>query len=169
MRMKLRLTCVVLLCALAACSDDFLQTLQDAEYPLDVTSTGKAQLVGGVFEEPAAPGSASMVRVVLGELRVVGDLDGDGSDDAAAILVADLGGSGTFSYLAAVLDRDGAAVPVATTLLGDRIVVESLVVRSGRIVVGLLTRGPEEAMAAEPTVAVELVFELRGAELVEVR
>ena len=168
MRMTLRLTCVVLLCVLTACSDDVLQALPNAEYPLDVTSTGMAQLVGGVFEEPAAPGSASLVRVVLGDLRVAGDLDGDGSADAAAILVADPGGSGTFYYLAAVLDRDGTAVPVATTLLGDRIVVDSLVVRSGRIVVGLLTRGPEEAMAAAPTVAVERIFALQGALLVEI-
>ncbi len=168
MRIRMKLSWVILLCALTACSDDFLQTLPNAEYPLDVTSTGTAQLVGGVFEEPAAPGSASMVRVVLGDLRVAGDLDGDGSADAAAILVADPGGSGTFYYLAAVLDRDGTAVPVATTLLGDRIVVDSLVVRSGRIVVGLLTRGPEEAMAAAPTVAVERIFALQGALLVEI-
>ena len=55
------------------------QALINAEYPIELSSTGKAQLEDGVFEEQAAPGSASLIRVSLSESVAVGDLSGDGS------------------------------------------------------------------------------------------
>ena len=71
--------------------------------------------------------------------------------DAAVVLITDPGGSGTFYDLVAVLDRKGNAIPVATTNLGDRIVINSLTIEDGQIVVDMLTRSPDEPMAAEPS------------------
>ena len=45
---------------------------------------------------------------------------------AAVVLVSSGGGSGTFVELAAVRNEHGAADPVATVLLGDRILVREL-------------------------------------------
>jgi hypothetical protein len=165
---------VVYICALSACGPSasqegvsIMQALPNAEYPIDVASTGKAQLEDGVFEEAAAPGSATKTRVSLGEEQAAGDLNGDGARDAAVTLVADPGGSGTFTYLAAVLNQGGVARPIASVFLGDRIIVKSLAIQSGEIVVTLLTRKPDEPMAAEPTVEVTQKFRLQGDELVE--
>lgn len=146
----------------------FLTALPNAAYPLDITRSGRAVLHNGVYEEEAAPGSATRTRIMLSDVQVLGDLNGDGLQDAAVILIADPGGSGTFYYLSAVINRNGAPEPVPAVLLGDRISITSIIIHGGEISVTLLTRHPDEPMAAKP--AVELVHEyrLRGNTLVEI-
>ena len=109
-----------------------LQSLPDLEYPIEMASTGKAQLQYGKFEEAAAPGSATMTKISLGKEQVPGDLDGDGDLDAAVTLVADPGGSGTFTYLAAVRNQNGTAQPIGSIFLGDRIRGLSVLAGEGR-------------------------------------
>src|SRR5438034_4426530 len=82
-------------------------TLPNAEYPIEVASTKKAQLKDGLFQEPAAPGSPTMSKIQLGTPEAFGDLNTDGAEDAAVLLVAQPGGSGTFTYLALVLNDKG--------------------------------------------------------------
>jgi hypothetical protein len=146
-----------------------LQALPNAEYPVEFTSTGKAQLKDGVFEEPVAPGSATKTKIRLGKEQALGDLNSDGAEDAAVTLVVDPGGSGTFTFLSAVINDKGSARPVASVLLGDRIVVKSIAIQSGNVVVTMLTRKPDEPMSAEPTVEVTRTFKLQGDKLVEIK
>lgn len=125
-------------------------------------------LSNGVAEEAAAPGSATKIRTKLSEMQAVGDLDGDRKPDIVVVLIRDPGGSGTFYYLAAVLN-DAAGVGKATNaqLLGDRIVVENLSVGSGQITVEYLTRREREPMAAAPSVKVTKKFAVKDSKLVE--
>jgi hypothetical protein len=141
--------------------------LANAAYPIEGVSTGKAQLRDGQFREPAAPGSATMTTIQLGPLQAFADMNGDGSEDAAVTLVVDLGGSGTFTYLAAVLSEAGTAKALPAVLLGDRVVVNSLAIRDGSVVVEMLTRRSNEPMTDKPTVAVTRIFRLHGDTLVE--
>ena len=95
---------------------------------------------------------------LLGE-PVAGDLDGDGDPDLAFILVYSGGGSGVFVYLAGAINDGGEARPLDTVLLGDRVKVERLsIAEDGTLTVRYLTRKPDQPMAAEPTVPVELRF-----------
>ena len=137
------------------------QALPNAEYILDLTSTGTAQLKDGVFEESAAPGSATMTTVRLGAAEATGDVNRDGAEDAATTLVVDPGGSGTFTYLAVVVNQRGKARPVASVLLGDRVVVTSLAIERERVMVTMLIRRPGESMSAEPTVEVTRAYTLQ--------
>ncbi len=146
-----------------------MRALPDAEYPIDLVRTGRAQLRDGVFEETAAPGSATKTRIRLGNQQTAGDLNGDGMQDAAVTLIANPGGSGTFTYLAAAVNQNRAAKPIASVLLGDRIIVKSLAIESGEIIVTLLTRRPNEPMAARPTVELKRRFKLRGDDVIEVQ
>jgi hypothetical protein len=128
------------------------QMMENLTYPSNWTAEGTAPLVDGQYEEAATPGSATMTQVqLLSDLTAFGDLDADGVADAAVVLVTDPGGSGTFYDLVAVLDRNGNAFPVATSNLGDRIEINSLTIQNGQIVVEMLTRSPDEPMAADPT------------------
>jgi heat shock protein HslJ len=150
-------------------SVSFLQALLNAAYPVEGTSTGTAQLKDGVFEELAAPGSATNFKVQLGKDQALGDLNGDGNADAVVTLVVDPGGSGTFTYLAPVINDQGMPKPLTTVLLGDRIIVKSVAIKDGEVVVTLLTRKPDEPMSAEPTVETTRTFKFAGDQLVEMK
>jgi hypothetical protein len=145
-----------------------LPAIPNAEFPIELASTGKAQLKDGVFEEPAAPGSATKTRIWLGKEMSLGDVNGDGIEDVVVPLLVDPGGSGTFTYLALVLNDKGTPRPLATILLGDRILLKSLAIQDGTIVVTMLTRKPDEPMSAAPTVEVVRKFKLQGDKLAEV-
>lgn len=148
-------------------SPSILEALANAEYPIEGTSTGKAQLKDGVFEESVAPDSATKTKIKLGDVQAVGDVNGDGLEDALVTLVVDPGGSGTFTYLALVMNEDGRAKPLGTVLLGDRIIVKSLAIQPGKVLATMLTRSPDEPMSAEPKVEVTRTFNLQGDTLVE--
>src|SRR5438477_3460475 len=116
------------------------QSLLNATYATSVTPRGAA-LHDGTFEAEAAPGSASKVIVRLADLAAFGDLDGNLAPDAAVVLVSSGGGSGTFVELAAVRNDRGTAHPVATVLLGDRILLREVRIESRRVLVRLRVRG----------------------------
>jgi heat shock protein HslJ len=69
------------------------------------------------------------------ELSAFGDLNSDGIDDAAVVLIESSGGSGTFSYVATVLNQENQPVNEATLLLGDRVSIKSIAIQDGHILV----------------------------------
>jgi hypothetical protein len=140
------------------------ESLKNAEY-LGIYD-GPVDLTDGMYEgEPFVEGGASRPLVVFIEPYAFGDLDGDGVDDAAVLLVENSGGSGSFVYLAAVLNSNGSPVNMATTLLGDRAQVEELTIEEGRIKVKMLTHGPEDPMCC-PSQESSETYTLVGDELV---
>lgn len=98
---------------------------------------GKVPLENGRWKDPAEGGST----FTLLPLRAVGDLDGDGLADAAGIIVETSSATGSFSYLFALLSRDGGAVQAGPPeWLGDRSVIERLSIdRKGMLSVRYLT------------------------------
>lgn len=144
--------------------------------PLTVESLKNAEYVGiypqpielndGQYEgEAFVEGGASRPTVTFIEPYAMGDLNGDGVEDAAVLLVENSGGSGSFVYLAAVLNRNGTPQNAGTTLLGDRTQVEELTVESGQIRVKALTHGPDDPMCC-PSQESEESYVLEGDQLV---
>ena len=138
-----------------------LEVLKNAEYLSDWPTGGKAKLTDGMFFEPYEPGSASGIYLFLSEDVAYGDLNSDGATDAIVILDASGGGSGTFRYLAAVVNEAGQPQHVASALLGDRVRIESLAIQDGRIIVGLIGQGPGDG-ACCPTQEQTHAFQLAG-------
>ncbi len=126
------------------------------------------QLTNGKYEgEPFVEGGASRPTVTFIDNPVAyGDLNGDGQDDAAVLLAENSGGSGTFVYLAAMVNQDDQPVNVATILLGDRVQVNSLKIENNQIVVDMVQAGPDDPMCC-PTQQVVKTYELQGDQLVE--
>lgn len=77
---------------------------------------------------------------------------------AAAILIDQPGGSGTFYYLVAAMKKDGKETFSAPVLLGDRIKVASVIVddpgmeNNGVVTVKYLDRLESEPMSAQPSI-----------------
>ena len=122
--------------------------MANATYPVDLTDSGLITLENGEYSEPIVAGSASDLAVTMGQVAY-GDLNGDGVDDAAVILVADSGGSGTYVYLSAVLNQDGEPDPVTSALLGDRVQVQTLTIEEEEIWVKMITQGPKTPCAVQ--------------------
>jgi peptidoglycan/xylan/chitin deacetylase (PgdA/CDA1 family) len=120
--------------------------LKNAAYPNEWPGSKVAQLVDGVYREKYLPDSATEMVISLADVRTYGDLNADGAEDALVVLVSHPGGSGTFNYLAAVLNEGGAPSPVGSAFLGDRVILRSITVDAGQITVQMVVQGPDDPM-----------------------
>ena len=127
---------------------------------------GPVTLSGGRWEgAPYADGGASRPSVFLvRQLLAVGDLDGDGADEAVALLSYSSGGTGEFMSVAVVARRKGLAENVATAALGDRVKVRGARVEHGTLVLDVLRAGPSDAMCC-PLDLATLTYRLEGGTL----
>ena len=132
--------------------------LRNATYQHEFPKDGQAQLQDGTYEE-AIEGSASKIHIAMMDLVAFGDLNGDGIWDAAVVLEASGGGSGTFRSLEAVVNEDGAPVHVASALLGDRVKLEEIVIADQYIKVQMVTHGEGDGMCC-PTLRVVQLYQL---------
>ncbi len=139
--------------------------LANATYKSEWTKSGAAPLSEGIYNEPAAPGSATETRVMLTDDIAYGDLDD--RSGAAVVLVTDPGGSGTFFDLAVVVSQSGQAANVATTNLGDRVRINSVTIENDEIIVDMVAHAPNDPLCC-PTLRVINRFGLQGDQLVRV-
>jgi len=104
-------------------------------------------LTDGIYEgEPFVADGAARPRVeMIGDLLLTGDLDGDGGDETVVLLSESSGGSGSFTYLAALARRGLAVDNVGTAALGDRVQIRGWHLEDGAVVVSVVEAGPEDA------------------------
>jgi len=108
-------------------------------------------MVNGNSEVEAAPGSAMKILTrVFGE-PVYGDLNGDGQLDAGVILEDQPGGTGTFYYVAAAINKGGSYVGTNAILLGDRIAPQNIQIQSGALIANYADRNPGEPFSVQPS------------------
>lgn len=135
--------------------------------PLNATYIIEGQavtLVNGKAEKEIVPGAASKLKTTVFGEPAIGDLNGDGANDAALIIVQDPGGSGTFFYVvASVKDRQsGQYVGTNGILLGDRIAPQNIAIEKGAILVNYATRAKDEPMSAPPSIGVTMRLVVDG-------
>ncbi|MFX0134871.1 MAG: hypothetical protein ACFFDN_14615 [Candidatus Hodarchaeota archaeon] len=90
-----------------------------------------------------------------------GDINHDNSQDAIAVVHINRGGSGGFSFLFPVINKDGNAMPLSGTYLGDRIDIKSVSIRKNIITVEALMHGENDAWAF-PTDLRKFSYKLRN-------
>jgi hypothetical protein len=128
-------------------------------------------LVDGRSEHPAAPGSAETITTQLFGTPVLGDVNGDGVNDAAVILVQTGAGSGTFYYAAVALatssgtgSSTGTVGTIGTNaiLLGDRIAPDTTQIANGIVTVNYADRKPTDSMSTPPSIGVSKYLVVAG-------
>lgn len=95
----------------------------------------------------------------------IGDLNGDGSADAALILTQNTGGSGTFYYVVAAINTASSTQGTNAVLLGDRIAPQNIEIKSNQIIVNYADRKLTEPMTTAPSVGVSVYLTLDGTSL----
>jgi heat shock protein HslJ len=120
-------------------------------------------LISGRWEgEPYVDGGASRPAVGLVEhFILLGDLNGDGLDEAVTLLWESSGGSGNRLYLAVMSRREEDVENLGTALIGDRVQIRSGTVDEGRITLDIVRAGPEDA-ACCPTEKALVTWTLSG-------
>jgi uncharacterized membrane protein/heat shock protein HslJ len=145
-----------------------INDLKNAEYQSEFTANGRVKLTNGIYREKIVPNSATELIITLSDKVAYGDLNGDGDIDDAVILITNPGGSGTFRHLAIVTNQNGRPKHVASHLLGDRVKIKSLSVRTGEIAVEMITHGPNDPMCC-PALEVTQNYLLQDDKLVKVQ
>jgi hypothetical protein len=126
----------------------------------------EVRLIDGQAEAEAAPGSATKIKTSVFGQPVFGDLNRDGNEDAALLLVHQPGGSGTFYYVAAALNANGGFRGTNAVLLGDRIVPQTIEIRDGVVIANYADRRTEESMSTPPSVGMSKYLVVKAGELV---
>lgn len=126
-------------------------------------------LVDGRSEQPAGPGSAETITTQIFGEPALGDVNGDGMNDAAVVLVQSGAGSGTFYYAAVALATStrsgssaGGIVGTNAILLGDRIAPDTTQIENGIITVNYADRKPTDSMSTPPSVGVSKYLVVEG-------
>ena len=140
------------------------EALRNMTYPSEWTRSGRAPLVGGVYEEPAAPGSASKIVIRLTDSLATGRI-GDQAV-AALVIVTDPAGSGVFFDLYLVRQQENRWDMVDRAQLGDRIRVNKIEVERGLIALDLTVHGPRDGTCC-PTERSRVHYALQGERLVK--
>lgn len=144
-----------------------LDILKNLEYNLPDLPGGRARLQNGALIQKNPAGFSGDINLRL-TASAAGDLNGNKEEDAAAVLVLNTGGSGSFYTLAAVLSEAGGARHAASASLGDRIVVKSIAISGGVIRLDLIVHGPNDPLCC-PSQAAARQFRLKGSTLEEIK
>jgi hypothetical protein len=110
--------------------------------------------------------NTNIVTAIFGQ-PVSGDLNGDGSQDAAMLLVQNTGGSGTFYYVAAAIVTVNGTQGTNAIFLGDRIAPQNIAIQNGEIVVNYADRKANQSFAVAPSVGITKYFTVNGFDLQE--
>ncbi len=119
-----------------------LEMLKNAEYQGQNGMT-LVNLVNGIYETGSG---TDYLFVSILDQAAFGDLNSDGSLDAAIILAENYGGTGQFEYLVPVFNNDGSPSPSSGYFLGDRVVVNSIGIVNDRITLEMLVHAPNDAL-----------------------
>ena len=132
----------------AAMQAPTLKEIRNASYSGIEGLKGSVKLVDGKWRgRPIKKGSASRPVVSLvGDFRITGDLDGDGTDDAVVLLNYAPGGTGQLLHLAVMARKRGKIENVATALIGDRVQISDVRWEKNRLLVDVVRSGPKDAM-----------------------
>jgi hypothetical protein len=120
------------------------------------------QLKNGEFtrKNPDNALLVSIVKIALGRLSNHQDRD------AAVIYGYNTGGTGFFTVLCAVINEQGKPKNSALIDLEDRIKINSLRIQAGKIIIDMVTHGPNDP-ACCPTVKKVATYKLVGNKLVK--
>ncbi len=132
----------------------------------DMPDLGSITLQNGAYEKKYGDG-ATMVNKVGFMNAAIGDLDKDGKKDAAVILWANTGGSGTFIYTFAVSNKNKSLYQAGRIMIGDRTQIKSLVINGGKIVVQVVDFGPNDPKCC-PSVQKTRTFQMQVGALSEI-
>jgi hypothetical protein len=141
------------------------EQVRNSEYQLGfLDQIRKVQLADGKYQE-GSTGSTDYISVSVTDFIARGDLNGDGENEAVAIVAENYGGSGTFVFLAVYQYLNDEAVFRTSIFLDDRPLINHLAVENGEIFVDAVVHNKDDPMCC-PTLATTRNYLLNGVNLI---
>lgn len=118
----------------------------NAQYQLGATDALQVvQLKDGKFEQGPSGGADSMA-ISLTDFVAVGDLNNDGTNEVAALVSENYGGTGVFVFLAVYTNENGTLTFQNSTMVDDRPQLAALSIENGEIFLDSVIHGLDDAM-----------------------
>ena len=136
----------------------------NAGYQLGATDALQVvQLTDGKYEQGTS-GGVDPVSVAVSDFVAAGDLNSDGSNDVAALVSENYGGSGVFVFLAVYGNENGKLTFQNSTMLDDRPQLNALSIGGGEIYLEAVIHGTDDPMCC-PTLRTTRHYRLTDGQL----
>lgn len=123
---------------------DQVREVRNAQYQLGATDALQiVQLSNGGYEQ-GTPGSPDLISVSMTDFVALGDLNGDGLDESAALVSENYGGTGVFVFLAVYAQIDGTWTFQTSNMVDDRPEVNALSIEHNEIFLDAVVHGVDE-------------------------
>ena len=107
-----------------------------------------------------------VLLLIAADIGELGDLDGDGAEDAVTFLSRSFGGPELYLSLELFLNKNGSPSHTASYVIGDRVAIDSVKIARQRINLFLITQGPDDAICC-PTLHICRTLRLQNGKLLE--
>jgi hypothetical protein len=122
-----------------------LDQLKNAQYQLGARDDhAVVQLTNGAYQQGTDATTLDYAHVQLTDFISIGDLTGDGIDEAAAIIYENYGGTGDFGSLVIYTNVNGKPVFLTSTMIDDRPKINSLKIENGELTLDAIVHGLQD-------------------------
>jgi len=125
---------------------DQVEEIRNAQYqPGSAEGSQLVQLTNGIFEQ-GTPGAEDFISIHVTDFVAIGDLDADGTEEAAALVSENYGGTGVFVFLAVFSQMDGTWTFQTSSMVDDRPELRELSIANNEIFLDAVIHGTDEPM-----------------------
>lgn len=125
---------------------DQVEEIRNAEYQLGASDGIEVvQLTDGSFEQ-GTPGSDDFMSISVTDFVALGDLDADGTEEAAALISEDYGGTGVFVFLAIYANVKGTWTFQTSSMVDDRPQLRELSIANDEIFLEAVIHATDDPM-----------------------
>jgi hypothetical protein len=119
-----------------------IDQLKNAQYQLGVRDDhAVVQFTDGKYQQGTDATTLDFAYIALTDHVAFGDLNGDGIDEAAAMVLENFGGTGNFGMLTIYSNINGLPVFLTSVLIDDRPMINSISIDNGEIFLDAVTHG----------------------------
>lgn len=120
--------------------------LKSAQYQLGAREdNASVQLADGQYQQGTDATTLDFAYAGITEFVSLGDLTGDGMNEAAAIFVENYGGTGQFAFLAIYTNVNGLPAFLSSLIIDDRPIINSISIENGEVFLDTVIHSFEDA------------------------
>jgi len=122
-----------------------VEQLKNAQYQLGTSDDhSMVQLVGGKYQRGTDNTTLDYAQISSTDFAALGDLTGDGINEAAVMVFENYGGTGDFGFLTIYTNVNGLPVFLTSVLIDDRPKINSVAIENGEVYLDAITHGAQD-------------------------